>query len=227
MEIADNGTISHAVIDYVRFDPSRAYEPDIIHISGRVYAIVCRGPGGWPYDDGYLVTLRIGNNGDLSGIDDKLTFSTDSYDPNIIHLNDNAYAIFYRERYGDAYVKTIEINLKETVGRILSKDKAYGISANSTRVFATINTHSQIISAPISPGFNHVVFAYNKDNSSEQLRLYINGTKMANGTLTEVIATNANKLYIGGVNAIIDEVVIYGMDLSQADVTDRYVTLTS
>jgi len=235
VKIANNGTITGDYhnswpnygyyIDTLEFDTSYGYRPNIIHVGGRVYAIAYTGSS----YDGYLKTLRIGDNGNITdGIDDWWEYHTsNAYDSRIIHINGDVYAIVYREYYGDAYVKTVEISLNETVGRILSKDGSYGISANSTRVFATINAHSQIISAPISPGFNHIIFTYNKDNSSEQLKLYINGTKMANGTLTEAINTNSNKLYIGGVNAIIDEIVIYGMDLSQADVTNRYVTMTS
>ena len=119
-------------------------------------------------------------------------------------------------------MKTIEIDLKGTIRTIVSKDGAYGISANATRVFATINTHTNIISAPISPGFNHIVFNYNKDGSSDQLRLYINGTEMANGTLTETITTNTNNLYFGKVNAIIDEIVIYGTPLAIENVVDHF-----
>jgi len=123
------------------------------------------------------------------------------------------------------FVKTVEIDLEGTIREILSKDGAYGISANATRVFATINT--EIISAPISPGFNYIAFTYNKDSGSNQLKLYINGTEMANGTMAEVITTNTNNLYFGKVNAIIDEVKIYATSLSESEIISHYTALAS
>ena len=45
---------------------------------------------------------------------------------------------------------------------------------------------------------------------------------MANGTLTEAITTNTNNLYFGKVNAIIDEIAIYGTPLAIGDVGDHF-----
>ncbi len=220
VEIANNGTITDSVIDSLEFDTSYCYEPDIICIADAVYAIAYTGPG----YDGFLKTLRIGTNGSIvDTVDDSLEFDTSTgCEPSIIHVNGTVYAISYRGSNSDGFVKTIEIDLEGTIREIVSKNGAYGISANATRVFATINTHTNIISAPISPDFNHIVFTYNKDGSSDQLRLYINGTEMANGTLTETITTNTNNLYFGKVNAIIDEIAIYGTPLAIGDVVDHF-----
>jgi len=220
VEIANTGAITNSVIDSLEFDTSYCYWPDIICIADAVYAIAYTGPG----YDGFLKTLRIGTNGSIvDAIDDSLEFDTSNgCEPSIIHVNGTVYAISYRGPGSDGFMKTIEIDLKGTIRTIVSKDGAYGISANATRVFATINTHTNIISAPISPGFNHIVFNYNKDGSSDQLRLYINGTEMANGTLTETITTNTNNLYFGKVNAIIDEIVIYGTPLAIENVVDHF-----
>ena len=220
VEIANTGAITNSVIDSLEFDTSYCYWPDIICIADAVYAIAYTGPG----YDGFLKTLRIGTNGSIvDAIDDSLEFDTSNgCEPSIIHVNGTVYAIAYRGSGSDGFVKTMEIDLKGMIRTIVSKDGAYGISANATRVFATINTHTNIISAPISPGFNHIVFNYNKDGSSDQLRLYINGTEMANGTLTETITTNTNNLYFGKVNAIIDEIVIYGTPLAIENVVDHF-----
>ncbi|MEA3458345.1 MAG: LamG-like jellyroll fold domain-containing protein [Candidatus Thermoplasmatota archaeon] len=220
IEIANNGTITDSVIDSLEFDTSYCYEPDIICIADAVFAITYTGPG----YDGFLKTLRIGTNGNIvNTVDDSLEFDTSTgCEPSIIHVDGTAYAIAYRGPGSDGFVKTIEIDLKGTIRTIVSKDGAYGITANSTRAFATINTHTNIISAPISPGFNHIVFTYNKDGSSDQLRLYINGTEMANGTLTETITINTNDLYFGKINAIIDEIKIYGTPLAIDDVVDNF-----
>ena len=220
VEIANNGTIAGSVIDSLEFDTSYCYEPDIVCIADAVYAIAYTGPG----YDGFLKTLRIGTDGSIvDAVDNSLEFDTSNgCEPSIIHVNDTVYAIAYRGPSSDGFVKTIEIDLKGTIREIVSKNGAYGISANATRVFATINTNTNIISAPISPDFNHIVFTYNKDGSSDQLRLYINGTEMANGTLTETITTNTNNLYFGKVNAIIDEIAIYGTPLAIGDVVDHF-----
>jgi len=220
VEITNTGAITDSVIDSLEFDTSYCYEPDIICIADAVFAIAYTGPG----YDGFLKTLRIGADGSIvDAVDDSLEFDTSTgCEPSIIHVNGTVYAISYRGPSSDGYVKTIEIDLEGTIREIVSKDGAYGITANATRVFATINTHTNIISAPISPGFNHIVFTYNKDGSSDQLRLYINGTEMANGTLTEAITTNTNNLYFGKVNAIIDEIAIYGTPLAIGNVVDHF-----
>jgi len=221
VEIASNGTITDGVIDILEFDTSYCYEPNIIHISGGVYAIAYTGPG----YDGFLKTLRIGNNGNIVNlVDDSLEYHTsDAFEPSIIHVDGTIFAIAYRDYHRTGFVKTVEIDLEGTIREILSKDGAYGISANATRVFATINT--EIISAPISPGFNHIAFTYN--SSSNQLKLYINGTELASGTMAEVITTNTNNLYFGKVNAIIDEVTIYGTSLSESDIVSHYTAFAS
>jgi len=220
VEIANTGAITNSVIDSLEFDKSYCYEPDIICIADAVYAIAYTGPS----YDGFLKTLRIGTDGSIvDAVDNSLEFDTSTgYEPSIIHIDGTIYAISYRGSDSDGFMKTIEIDLKGTIRTIVSKDDAYGISANATRVFATIKTHTNIISAPISPGFNHIVFTYNKDGSSDQLKLYINGIEMANGTLTETITTNTNNLYFGKVNAIIDEIAIYGTPLAIGNVVDHF-----
>ena len=223
VEIASNGMITDGVIDTLEFDTSYCYEPKIIHISGGAYAIAYTGSG----YDGFLKTLRIGNNGNIVNlVDDSLEYHTfDALEPSIIHVDGSIFAIAYRDYNRTGFVKTVEIDLEGTIREILSKDGAYGISANATRVFATINT--EIISAPISPGFNYIAFTYNKDSGSNQLKLYINGTEMANGTMAEVITTNTNNLYFGKVNAIIDEVKIYGTSLSESEIISHYTAFAS
>ena len=220
VEIANNGTIADSIIDTLEFDKSYCYEPEIVCIADAVFAIAYTGPG----YDGFLKTLRIGASGSIANaVDDSLEFDTSTgCEPSIIHVDGTVYSIAYRGSGSDGFVKTMDIDLKGTIREIVSKDGAYGISANSTRVFATINTHTKIISAPISPGFNHIVFTYNKEGSSDQLRLYINGTEMANGTLTEAITTNTNNLYFGKINAIIDEIKLYGTPLAKGDVADHF-----
>ncbi len=55
VEIATDGEVSDSVIDTLEFDTSYGREPNLIHISGDVYAIAYRGPG----NDGFLKTVSI------------------------------------------------------------------------------------------------------------------------------------------------------------------------
>lgn len=45
--------------------------------------------------------------------------------------------------------------------------------------------------------------------------------------MAEVITTNTNNLYFGKVNAIIDEVKIYGTSLSESDIVSHYTAFAS
>ena len=75
------------------FDTSLGYEPNIIHVSGDIYAIAYRGPD----NDGFVKTIEIGSNGDITNtIIDGMEFDTiEAYEPNIIHVSGDIYAIAY------------------------------------------------------------------------------------------------------------------------------------
>ncbi len=82
VSIATNGDIGNTVIDSLEYDTSNGYEPDIVYISGNIYAIAYRGTG----NDGYLKTISIAANGDIaSSVISTLKFDTSTvYEPNII-----------------------------------------------------------------------------------------------------------------------------------------------
>jgi flagellin-like protein len=140
VEIADNGTINQTITDAQEFGIFDCYEPDVIHISGDIYAIASRGLD----SDGYVRTVKIANNGSIADIViDTLEFDTDyggefseiasngtitnsvidslefdtSYgrEPTIIHINGNIYAIAYRGPSSDGFVKTVEIANNGTI----------------------------------------------------------------------------------------------------------------
>jgi hypothetical protein len=95
------------ILDVTSFDTSLGYEPELIHVSGDIYAIAYRGP----VDDGFVKTIRIESTGDITDtIIDELEFDTfDCYEPNIIHVKYDIYAIAYYRNDSDGFVKTIEI----------------------------------------------------------------------------------------------------------------------
>ena len=107
LEIDDNGSIDNNPIDSLEFDTRNGREPDIIHISGNIYAITYRGNG----NDGYVTTVRIIDNGNITNsIVDRLEYDTSAgYYPDITHVSGETYAITYRGRSGDGYLATVEI----------------------------------------------------------------------------------------------------------------------
>jgi hypothetical protein len=95
------------ILNVTSFDTSLGYEPELIHVSGDIYAIAYRGP----VNDGFVKTIRIESTGDITDtIIDELEFDTfDCYEPNIIHVKYDIYAIAYYRNDSDGFVKTIEI----------------------------------------------------------------------------------------------------------------------
>lgn len=220
VQIMGDGRINIQIIDSYEFETSYAYPSDIVNVNTDIFAIVYRGSG----YDGYIKTLRIGPSGDIiDWVDDALEFETsDTYEPDIIHINGTVFAIAYGKDNGlfDGYVKTISITLKEIFQCAVIKDGCYKIEFNTTKVFATINSHT--ISSNISYDFNHIVLTYNKDAADKQMKLYINSTEVANMTLTEVITTNSNDLFFGRYNCIADEISIYDVALPDFLINDNY-----
>jgi hypothetical protein len=107
VEIADNGSIGNYPIDSLEFDTGNGREPDIIHVSGNIYAIAYRGNN----NDGYITTVKIIDNGNITNsIVDQLEYDTSNgYFPDITHISGEVYAIAYRGNSGDGYLATIEI----------------------------------------------------------------------------------------------------------------------
>ena len=223
VKIDVNGLISDTVFDTLRFDninnpssDSDCWEPDIIHINDQIVAIAYEGQY-----DGYLKTLRIGENGDITNEnDDTLIYDTDGWNSNIIHVSNDIYAITCRRSNYDGYVVTVSIKETESVGSVIAKENAYKIYANTTTVLAYINNYE--LKAPISPGFNYVVLTYNKNAGSNNMKLYVNATEVINRTLSVNINTNGNHLFIGDFNCIIDEIFIHEVEISKAEITQRY-----
>jgi hypothetical protein len=221
--ISDVGIIADNTLDNMIFDSMRCEHPNIIHIGGRVFAVVYRGNTA----DGWLKSFRIGNNGNISDtIDEGEYFDTYCLNPEIIHVNGDTYAIVYGGVYGhyyyDMYLKTVEIKLEETTRYVVVKEGAYSLRANATKVFATISNDGgglQELNVTILEGWNHIVLTY---NLSSGMRLYRNATEEASGAHIGDIAQSTNDLIIGGYNCILDEVIIYSKALKQSDIDKRF-----
>jgi hypothetical protein len=105
VEIEADGDITEPVIDTFEFDPDKGKTPDIIHVSGDVYAIAYSGDK----DDGYLKTVEITTTGDITEpVIDTFEFDTVmGKTPDIIHVSGNVYTIAYEGESGQ--VTTVEI----------------------------------------------------------------------------------------------------------------------
>ena len=115
--IADDGIITKSWIDYLEYirryytNNYMAHQPEIIHVDNRVYAIISKDlPDPWNnfVYNGWITTLRIGENGDIvSSIDGKTQISTSprvtSYDMRIIPFVDEYYIILYGGSSGNIY----------------------------------------------------------------------------------------------------------------------------
>ena len=130
--IATDGQIASAVIDTLEFDTSQGETPNIIPISGDVYAIAYAGNG----DDGFLKTVTIATDGQITDtVIDTLEFDTSNgQDPTIISISGNVYAIAYGGKNDDGFVTTVTVatdgQIADTVIDTLEFDSQKGQEAN-------------------------------------------------------------------------------------------------
>jgi hypothetical protein len=112
--IAPDGTITHSTIDTLEFETNTCYTPNIIHVSGDVYAVAYRGPS----NDGYLKTVSIAANGDIGNWPiDTLEFDNrNGYEPDIEYVSGECYVIAYRGSGSDGFLKTVTIAANGNIG---------------------------------------------------------------------------------------------------------------
>ncbi len=128
VEISQTGLIADAIIDTFIFDAGTGDEPDMIHVSGNIFAIAYEGP----QSDGYVKTVEIASNGMITDTQiDVFEFDSANGElPNIIHVSGNIFAIAYTGAGNDGYVKTVEIatngQITEPVADTLEYDLANG-----------------------------------------------------------------------------------------------------
>jgi len=117
VEIAANGQITNTVIGTLEFDAVKGKTPDIINVSGDVYAVAYAGPD----DDGFLKTVQIASSGQIiNTVIDTLEFDTDAgKTPVITNVSGDVYAIVYNGKDDDGFLKTVDItddgNILDTV----------------------------------------------------------------------------------------------------------------
>jgi len=105
--IADDGTITKAIIDSLEFNGSQGRYPDIKHVAGDIFAIVHCGP----LNDGYIVTVSINAAGAVSDtvVDSWIFEPGAAYYPKILHVSGNVFAVSYRDVAGDGMLVTLTV----------------------------------------------------------------------------------------------------------------------
>ena len=113
VEVADNGTITTPFIDSYEFSPGGCWRPEILHVSGDVYAICYSGVD----SDGWLNTLTIAANGTIGANIDTLEWETTFGDEvSFRHVSGNIYLWAYRDMSANLLVKTVDIDNAGNIG---------------------------------------------------------------------------------------------------------------
>jgi len=119
IDIDSSGNIG-SVADSWEYQTSNGETPDIINVSGNVYAIVYDGPG----DDGWMRTVNITSTGTITktGYHSSTQFEFDTNTgrfPDIIQVFQEVFAIVYAGPGNDGYLKTLSIYPNGTIGPVI------------------------------------------------------------------------------------------------------------
>ncbi|GAH65902.1 unnamed protein product, partial [marine sediment metagenome] len=150
--ISDDGLTLALTGSSLEFDPENGDDPDIIHISGNVYAIAYRGPD----YDGWLKTVTISDDGaTLALTGSSLEFDPENGDdPDIIHIAGNVYAIAYRGPDTDGWLKTVSIADDGTIGTVIGTlefDPEWGIAPDI--IYISGNVYAIAYNGPVNDGW--------------------------------------------------------------------------
>ncbi len=107
IRIGADGIIQKSVISTVLFDAGIGKNPDLIHVSGDIFAVAYTGSG----DDGYVKAFKISANGIIQASAlDSLEFDTQNgVEPSIVPVAGTVYAIAYQGQTDDGVLATVEI----------------------------------------------------------------------------------------------------------------------
>ena len=130
-----------AVRDSLAFDSVHGTFPNIIHVSGAVYAIAySRLNAPRP---GYLKTVSVDNDGNIGSVIDTLEFDPGGgLIPCILHISGDIYAIVYRGPGTDGWLVTVKIdnagNITAPIVDSYEFDAATGYSPHIIHIAGTV-----------------------------------------------------------------------------------------
>ena len=114
--IGDIDTITDTTLDTYEFDTSQGTDTQMIQVGSDMYAVVYNGPG----NDGWLASVDISSDGTIGSVQDSLEFDTGTtYDPHIMNVSGEVYAIVYRGPGNDGWLVTVDIASDGTIGTVL------------------------------------------------------------------------------------------------------------
>ncbi len=129
LEIASNGTIAQSAVDSYEFHTSNGRDPSIAHVSGDVYILAFRSGG----NDGFVRTFDMASDGNIGGTIDTYEFDTSNgYDPDIIHIAGDTYAVAYQGSGSDGFIRTIEVETDGDIDTPYNDSLEYDTSAGRT-----------------------------------------------------------------------------------------------
>jgi len=107
IEIASDGTITHATTDWWEYDSSDGKWAQIHHITGIIYAI--------SYTDGttaYIKTLNVADDGTITNafIDTQAVGNSQIAGPRLVRVSGNYWAVFLADAFQDGWMYTYEIS---------------------------------------------------------------------------------------------------------------------
>lgn len=116
--VTADGTIGNKMLADFKFNDT-GIEPDILHITSDVFAVVYRGDN----NVGRLATVTISADGATVALtESSLVFDAEKgYTPRLVHVSGTTYAIVYRANNDQGVVKTVTIAADGTVGKIFDK----------------------------------------------------------------------------------------------------------
>jgi hypothetical protein len=137
VNIDANGIMGSGAIKTMDFDTSNGQVPDIIHVSGNIYAIAYQGASA----DGFIKTVSIDINGVIgSSTIDTLEFDTaDCKYVEIINISGNIFAVVYQGSGDDGFVKTFSIDTNGNIGNTTINSLEFDTTDGWTPVITNVS----------------------------------------------------------------------------------------
>ena len=118
------------MIDRYEWDTVNGLVPELIHVSGDVFAVAYTGAS----YDGFIRTLTIAADGQISGsIIDSLEFDTTAgIRPSIVKVSADIFAVAYRGAGDDGTLKTVQIDASGQITNAVIDTLIFDTSASYT-----------------------------------------------------------------------------------------------
>jgi hypothetical protein len=134
-----SGNIGAAEIDFLEFETSDISDPDIIHVTGNIYAIALTDST----NRGKLKTLSIDSSGNIGAafIDVFVFNATQCTNPRILNVYSGVYAIVYGGQLDDGFLTTLSIdaagNISAAIIETFEFDASTGLQPDICHVSGT------------------------------------------------------------------------------------------